>query len=83
MSSISAENGETIQGNGNSGNGITCRLLVTSSFIGPLVGKQGNVIKAIRESSGANVRILQDLPTCSQLGDEVVQVEMGDGQTSF
>lgn len=53
---------------------VTCRLLVTPAFIGPLVGKQGSVIKAIRESSGANVRILQDVPACSQLGDEVVQV---------
>lgn len=73
-SSVNPDNDDVMHDATNGSANVTCRLLVSSVFVGPLVGKQGSVIKAIRESSGANVRILQDVPACSQLGDEVIQV---------
>lgn len=82
-SSVNPENGVNMHDASNGSTNVTCRLLVASNFVGPLVGKQGSVIKAIRESSGANVRILQDVPACSQLGDEVVQVLVRNQQNLF
>ncbi|KAL2607749.1 hypothetical protein R1flu_026322 [Riccia fluitans] len=54
------------------------RLLIAGSQAGSLIGKGGTTIKDIRESSGANVRILppEQLPVCSSAldNDRLVQI---------
>ncbi|BBN18626.1 poly(rC)-binding protein 3/4 [Marchantia polymorpha subsp. ruderalis] len=54
------------------------RLLIAGSQAGSLIGKAGTTIKDIRESSGANVRILppDQLPVCSSAldNDRLVQI---------
>lgn len=39
---------------------ITARLLVPTTQAGSLIGKQGNTIKNIQESSGATIRVLPE-----------------------
>ena len=45
------------------------------SQAGSVIGKGGEIVKTIRESSGANVRILpvEELPPCADPTDRVVQ----------
>ncbi|CAM6085149.1 unnamed protein product [Calypogeia fissa] len=54
------------------------RLLIAGSQAGSLIGKQGATIKDVRETSGANVRILppDQLPVCSSAleNDRLVQI---------
>jgi poly(rC)-binding protein 2/3/4 len=48
---------------------------VDGSQAGSVIGKGGEIVKTIRESSGANVRILpvEELPPCADPTDRVVQ----------
>uniref|UniRef100_A0A061RNM9 Poly(RC)-binding protein 2/3/4 n=2 Tax=Tetraselmis sp. GSL018 TaxID=582737 RepID=A0A061RNM9_9CHLO len=52
------------------------RLLVAQTQAGSLIGKSGVFIKHIRESTGANVRVLtpEELPLCALANDRVVQI---------
>lgn len=53
------------------------RLLVPKSQARQLLGKAGNKIAAIREDTGAVIRVLnreQDVPLCAVAGEEVVQI---------
>jgi len=64
-------------GGSNANNAATmCRLLVPRVQVGSLIGKGGLVISAIRECSGATVRVMPAmmLPTCASRGDELIQI---------
>ncbi|GBG73588.1 hypothetical protein CBR_g16930 [Chara braunii] len=52
------------------------RLLIAGSQAGSLIGKGGDIIKQIRDKSGAVVRILgqEELPACALPTDRVVQI---------
>eukprot|EP00899_Mesostigma_viride_P015437 jgi/Mesvir1/23895/Mv10680-RA.1 len=56
--------------------GQTIRLLIAGSQAGSLIGKGGEIIKMVREQSGANVRVLgpEELPACALPTDRVVQI---------
>eukprot|EP00239_Pterosperma_sp_CCMP1384_P008297 CAMPEP_0197848946 /NCGR_PEP_ID=MMETSP1438-20131217/10553_1 /TAXON_ID=1461541 /ORGANISM="Pterosperma sp., Strain CCMP1384" /LENGTH=342 /DNA_ID=CAMNT_0043461427 /DNA_START=77 /DNA_END=1105 /DNA_ORIENTATION=+ len=60
-------------------NTTTTRMLVDGSQAGCLIGKGGEIIKMIREGSGAHVRILppEEVPPCALPTDRVVQM-VGD-----
>jgi hypothetical protein len=68
--------GET-SGRGTAGASATsqARLLVDGSQAGSVIGKGGEIVKMIRDGSGANVRILpvEELPPCADPTDRVVQ----------
>lgn len=55
---------------------ITTRLLVPSSKIGCIIGKGGAIIKEMRSTSRANIRIFADenVPKVASADDEMVQV---------
>ncbi|XP_042052843.1 KH domain-containing protein HEN4-like [Salvia splendens] len=55
---------------------ITTRFLVPSSRIGCIIGKGGAIIKEMRSSSRANIRIFSDesIPKVASEDDEMVQV---------
>ncbi|KAL1551047.1 KH domain-containing protein HEN4-like [Salvia divinorum] len=55
---------------------ITTRLLVPSSRIGCIIGKGGAIIKEMRSSSRANIRIFSDenIPKVASEDDEMVQI---------
>eukprot|EP00192_Tetraselmis_astigmatica_P003922 CAMPEP_0117656212 /NCGR_PEP_ID=MMETSP0804-20121206/4686_1 /TAXON_ID=1074897 /ORGANISM="Tetraselmis astigmatica, Strain CCMP880" /LENGTH=468 /DNA_ID=CAMNT_0005462603 /DNA_START=63 /DNA_END=1470 /DNA_ORIENTATION=- len=52
------------------------RMLVAQTQAGCLIGKAGVFIKQIRETTGANVRVLppEELPLCALANDRVVQI---------
>ncbi|MCO5551371.1 hypothetical protein L7F22_004873 [Adiantum nelumboides] len=60
------------------GQDIVTRLLVPTSQVGCLLGKQGKIVSQMREESGAQIRVLpkDQLPICASRADEVVQVNM-------
>ncbi|KAI3467323.1 hypothetical protein Pfo_023986 [Paulownia fortunei] len=55
---------------------ITTRLLVSSSRIGCIIGKGGAIIKEMRSTSRANIRIFSDenIPKVASEDDEMVQI---------
>lgn len=55
---------------------ITTRLLVSSSRIGCIIGKGGAIIKEMRSTSRANIRIFSDdnIPKVASDDDEMIQV---------
>ncbi|MCO5608854.1 hypothetical protein L7F22_063072 [Adiantum nelumboides] len=57
------------------GQDIVTRLLVPTSQVGCLLGKQGKIVSQMREESGAQIRVLpkDQLPICASRADEVVQ----------
>lgn len=59
--------------------GLVTRLLVCHTQAGCIIGKGGKIIKDIRETSGANIKILteNELPICALHNDRVVQI-MGE-----
>ncbi|KAI5056333.1 hypothetical protein GOP47_0028151 [Adiantum capillus-veneris] len=58
------------------GQEIVTRLLVPTSQVGCLLGKQGKIVSQMREESGAQIRVLpkDQLPICASRADEVVQI---------
>lgn len=56
---------------------ITTRLLVSSSRIGCVIGKGGAIIKEMRSTSRANIRIFSDenIPKVAYEDDEMIQVK--------
>ncbi|XP_058069411.1 KH domain-containing protein HEN4-like isoform X2 [Magnolia sinica] len=58
------------------GGAVSCRLLVPTGQVGPVMGKGGKVIEKIRKESGAKIRVLprEQLPACALPSDEVVQI---------
>ncbi|KAL7091388.1 hypothetical protein ACP275_12G102600 [Erythranthe tilingii] len=58
---------------------VTTRMLVPSSRIGCIIGKGGAIIKEMRNTSRANIRIFSDenIPKVASEDEEMVQV-MGD-----
>lgn len=59
-------------------NVITTRLLVPSQRVGCIIGKGGAIIKDMRSTSRANIRILSDenIPKVASEDDELVQVNL-------
>jgi poly(rC)-binding protein 2/3/4 len=59
--------------------GLMTRMLVCHTQAGCIIGKGGKIIRDIRESSGANIKILteNELPICALHNDRVVQI-MGE-----
>lgn len=59
--------------------GLVTRMLVCHTQAGCIIGKSGKIIKEIRETSGATIKILTEaeLPLCALHNDRVVQI-MGD-----
>ncbi|KAL6567699.1 hypothetical protein OROGR_001367 [Orobanche gracilis] len=57
-------------------NVITTRLLVPSQIVGCIIGKGGAIIKDMRSTSRANIRILSDenIPKVASEDDELVQI---------
>lgn len=58
---------------------VSVRMLVDNSQVGPILGKAGATINAMREKSGANIKVIQgasDLPVFRGLTDELVQVHL-------
>ena len=55
---------------------VITRLLVPNNQIGCLLGKGGKIIEQMRQSSGAQIRVLpkEQLPGCALPTDEIVQV---------
>ncbi|XP_024518635.1 KH domain-containing protein HEN4 [Selaginella moellendorffii] len=55
---------------------VVTRLLVPSNHVGCLLGKGGNIISEMRNSTRAIIRVLdrEQLPLCALDNDEVVQV---------
>eukprot|EP00803_Ostreobium_quekettii_P001382 evm.model.scf_216.3 EVM.evm.TU.scf_216.3 scf_216:34271-35665(+) len=55
---------------------LSTRMLVNRTQAGSIIGKGGSIIKNIRETTGASVKILppEDLPPCALLNDRVVQI---------
>lgn len=55
---------------------ITTRLLVSSSRIGCIIGKGGAIIKEMRSTSRANIRIFseENIPKVASEDDEMIQV---------
>jgi len=55
---------------------VTTKMLVYGSQAGCLIGKGGEIIKMIREGSGASVRVLSpdEVPICAEPTDRVVQL---------
>eukprot|EP00250_Pteridium_aquilinum_P014715 c22156_g1_i1 orf=582-2825(-) len=55
---------------------ISTRLLVPTSQVGCLLGKQGKIVSQMREESGAQIRVLpkDQAPLCASPADEVVQI---------
>lgn len=56
---------------------VSVRMLVDNSQVGPILGKAGATINAMREKSGANIKVIQgasDLPVFRGLTDELVQI---------
>ncbi|XP_057777206.1 KH domain-containing protein HEN4-like isoform X2 [Salvia miltiorrhiza] len=55
---------------------ITTRLLVSSSRIGCIIGKGGAIIKEMRNTSRANIRIFSDenIPKVASEDDEMIQI---------
>lgn len=55
---------------------VITRLLVPNNQIGCLLGKGGKIIEQMRQSSGAQIRVLpkDQLPGCALPTDEIVQV---------
>lgn len=68
--------GERSSGSSKSSSVPICRLLVSRTQVGSLIGKGGAVISAIRTGSGATVRLLPTtmLPACASRGDELLQI---------
>jgi len=60
--------------------GLMTRMLVCHTQAGCIIGKGGKIIKDIRESSGANIKILteNELPICALHNDRVVQIMGND-----
>lgn len=58
------------------GQDVVTRLLVPTSQVGCLLGKQGKIVSQMREESGAQIRVLpkDQLPSCASRTDEVVQI---------
>jgi poly(rC)-binding protein 2/3/4 len=52
------------------------RLLIPGQQVGCLIGKGGAIIKAMREESGAHIKILphEQLPGCALEGDELLEI---------
>jgi hypothetical protein len=52
------------------------RLLVPALQAGCLIGRRGDIIRGIRDASGASVRVLsaEELPSCATASERVVQV---------
>ena len=77
-SSESGENGRDLSASGGRANASApiCRLLIPRAQVGSLIGKGGAVIRAIRASSGATVRVMPAtmLPACANRGDELLQI---------
>ncbi|CAI7818478.1 unnamed protein product [Closterium sp. NIES-53] len=55
---------------------VATRLLVPATQAGSLIGRQGQTIKALQDSTGAHIRILslEDVPPCALEDDRVVEV---------
>ncbi|KAH7287540.1 hypothetical protein KP509_32G061200 [Ceratopteris richardii] len=55
---------------------IVTRLLVPTSQVGCLIGKQGKIVSRMREESGAQIRVLpkDQVPPCASALEEVVQI---------
>ncbi|CAI5521790.1 unnamed protein product [Closterium sp. Naga37s-1] len=55
---------------------VAIRLLVPATQAGSLIGRQGQTIKALQDSTGAHIRILslEDVPPCALEDDRVVEV---------
>lgn len=55
---------------------ISTRLLVPTTQVGCLLGKQGKIVSQMREQSGAQIRVLpkDQLPVCASPADELVQI---------
>lgn len=69
--------GESNQPGDNSFSGfLSTRMLVNRTQAGSIIGKGGSIIKNIRETTGAHVKILppEDLPQCALDNDRVVQI---------
>lgn len=58
------------------GQQVVTRLLVPNNQIGCLLGKGGKIIEQMRQSTGAQIRVLpkDQLPGCAMPTDELVQV---------
>ena len=57
---------------------VVTRLLVPNNQIGCLLGKGGKIIEQMRQSTGAQIRVLpkDQLPGCAMPTDEIVQVSL-------
>ena len=69
--------GESSQQGDNTFSGfLSTRMLVNRTQAGSIIGKGGSIIKNIRETTGAHVKILppEDLPQCALDNDRVVQI---------
>lgn len=55
---------------------VVCRLLAPCSQVGSVLGRGGKIIERIRQSSGAQVRVLPKvlIPECASPGDELIQM---------
>ncbi|GJP81173.1 hypothetical protein CLOP_g11340 [Closterium sp. NIES-67] len=55
---------------------VATRLLVPATQAGSLIGRQGQTIKALQDSTGAHIRILslEEIPPCALEDDRVVEV---------
>lgn len=55
---------------------FTVRLLVFKSQVGGVIGKGGSVITALRETTGAKIRLMpkMELPNIASADDELLQV---------
>ncbi|KAJ4962453.1 hypothetical protein NE237_022392 [Protea cynaroides] len=58
------------------GTSVVCRLLAPSNQVGCVLGRGGKIVEKIRQSSGAQIRILpkDHIPACASPGDELIQL---------
>lgn len=58
------------------GSNAQARLLIPGGSIGAIMGKKGETLAELRQSSGANIRVHDghELPACGRSGDRLVTV---------
>ncbi|XP_020275436.1 KH domain-containing protein HEN4 isoform X3 [Asparagus officinalis] len=58
------------------GREASCRLLVSGTQVGCVLGKGGKIVERIRGESGAQIRVLgkEQLPVCAAAGDELIYI---------